>query len=186
MPAVLLMIVLNPASVMLQPPGQTSPNLSVEKARGLSSKDFQKYLRELGAEKKFSELMAILESDIRDARDAAFVLAESLEPERAIAFCTSLELGGSHWLIAIGGLRTHPKEKVIGYYKQVATSQLKSVRAYCYIICEVEGWRDLVSLAKKDLADTHTVGLPGQREVLTLGMIAKKYVDSVSGQQRRK
>jgi len=138
------------------------------------------YLRELGSKKKFKDLMAILKADLRYSFMAAGVLAEELEPEKAIAFCASLELRSNEWMSAISHLRAHPKEKVIGYIKQVATSEIREVRAVCYWVCGSKGWADLVRLAKHDLKDDRPVLLPSQTEHRTLAMEAKRYLDLVS------
>jgi len=177
--AVVSAILLTSATMVPQPPARTEVDPGVEKARGLSYAAFRGHLRELGSEKKLKELMAILKSDLPGSYLAATEIVEALEAEAAVAFCKSLTTGSQEWESAFCALSHHPKDKVIGYIKQTATSPNRVVRAHCYYLCGRMRWDDLVDLATRDLTDDRPLTLPNEREIPTLGKKAKRYLDRV-------
>jgi hypothetical protein len=100
--------------------------------KALPPEKFDQYIDQPGREKDFKALEALYRADFAldptqkgyHSNYAAMVYCRNLDPERAVAFCASLDLGSSAWAAALIGLRDHPRAKVIGYIKQVATSSI--------------------------------------------------------------
>jgi hypothetical protein len=163
--------------------GADPPDPVVERVKALPPEKFYQYIDQLGREKDFKALEALYRADFAldptrkgfESSYAATVYCRNLDPERAVAFCASLDLGSWAWGAALIGLRDHPRAKVIGYIKQVATSSIPHVRCSCYTLCRSASWDDLLEQARKDLTNTSPHGLDGMFTA-TVGDVARDYI----------
>jgi hypothetical protein len=160
------------------PDGKSKPEEVVAYAKKLSLVEFIEYLSALGKAKDLAALTVIYNSDSRFSSFAAGEIVGILDPEKAVAFCANLELASLKWQDAVYGLRKHPKEKVIGYLKQIATSSDREARYICYCLCQLKGWDDLVPYARRDLGDGELMALPSMAANDTLGKEALEYIES--------
>jgi hypothetical protein len=144
---------------------------------GKSNDELNTFLRELGDKKDASSLADIYKSGFPGSEQAAAVYCQVVGTDRAIALCATLELGSGVWRCAVAGLTEQPKDRIVGYLKQVATSNDPKVRAFCYYLCQAKKWRELIPQAKQDLESQEPHGLPSSFRG-TLGEIAKDYIKS--------
>src|SRR5262245_49385863 len=127
----------------LKPDGEgPESHPAVMHAKQLKPEEFDRYVDELGRKKDFAALEALYRADFQlqpgykftpRSSYAAAVYCRNLDPERAVAFCTRLELGSSAWVAGAAGLLDHPRGQVVGYFKQVATTSDMRVRCLCYV-----------------------------------------------------
>lgn len=157
-------------------PQVTRADSVVEHAKNLTLQELVKYVNELGDQKNYGALKAIYLARFPQCEIAARKYCEILDDNSAVAFCASLELDSLPWRAAMFGLERHPKIKVIGYVKQVATSSLPSVRWCCYEVCRVAEWDDLMQQATQDLGRNEKLRVPMLFES-TIGEVAQRYVD---------
>jgi hypothetical protein len=156
---------------------------AIDHIKTLSGDAFLEYIEDLGRKRDFDALESLYNTDIckgkgYNSQYAATVYCRCLDPDQAVAFCARLQLGSGPWIAATLGLLDHPKEKVIGYLKQIVTSKSPSVRCYCYMYCSRQRWNDLVGQAKLDLGDHSFHGIPGSF-YSTVGDIAQAYIDRI-------
>jgi hypothetical protein len=155
----------------------------IHRARDLSVVELAEYVHRLGKEKDLYALRVIFESNLQSRSFAACEFTRLLQPEKAVAFCASLPLDSDNWRAALVGLSFHPHKIVIGYYLQLATSSIPTVRYCCYQSCLRAGWGDLIDVARNDITDdteiTSSNGVPGQ----TLGKVARMYVKKFAGKR---
>jgi hypothetical protein len=156
----------------------------VEYAKKLTTKQLFEYIEELGRKKDYVSLLAILNANFVESEIAAEKYCEILDSEKAIVFCSNLDLGSIKWRAALVGLSNHPKKKVIGYIKQIATSSIPEVRWRCYTVCGRKKWDDLVEQAKTDLGNKSRIEIPKIFES-TIGQVARRYIEGVSKKGRK-
>src|SRR5262249_50997864 len=135
-------------------------------AKKLSESDLAKYLEELGKKRDFASLTAIYQSDIPNRGLAVGVYARYISSDKVVAFCTTFELRSWQWRAAFWQLHRHPKKKVIGYIKQIATSSLPEARFLCYEICRDKKWNDLLENALRDVHNSSVITLINVNETL--------------------
>jgi hypothetical protein len=157
---------------------------TVEYAKTLSEQKLIRYINQLGKKKDFARLKAIYNCDFPNSQLAAKTYSRILESEKAIAFCTRLEIGSINWRAAVFGLAYHPKDQVIGYLKQLATSSIAEARWCCYEVCLANKWNDLLTLAKADLNNKTKVEVVGIFES-TIGEVASKYINGFPKKQQK-
>jgi hypothetical protein len=138
-----------------------------------------KYMDRLGKAKDFKALEVMYKSNFGGSSYAANVTAQELDSDKAVVFCTTLGLGTSNWIDAMFGLRCHPKDKVIGYFKQMASTRCPEARYYCYILCSSEGWDDLVPYAMDDVNYKGPFSIPHQGLFDSLSATATEYIDKM-------
>lgn len=167
-------------------PRVMDPANAVEHCRKLVDKDFgigksRDFIEQLGKTRQFACLKAIYEADI--SAPAAMAAAEAtchyLDTPDAIMFCTQFELDSDIGSAALTGLCHHPKQKVIGYIKQLASSSNPRVRGTCYWLCQTAKWDDLVDTAKSDLNSRAYCGPSLNMNFILgprLGTIAEEYI----------
>jgi hypothetical protein len=143
--------------------------------KSLTIDDFHRYVDQLGKVKAFSKLEIIYRAHFPYSWYAATVYCKVLDDEKAVAFCTSLDIDSNSWSGAFGGLISHRKTKVIGYIKQVSTSSDPIVRAECYRLCMSARWIDLFEKAKRDADSPLDLWGPGYGAGETLGRLARRY-----------
>jgi hypothetical protein len=161
--------------------GATDLKKVVDKARKLDWEGLSKYVEELGKNKNIAALTAIADSkDILCGGIAVTEIVRLMETDKAILYCAGLEIGSLKWGEALYGLRHHPKNRIIGYFKQSCTSQIVEARYYCYRLGIAEDWDDFTVWAKKDLGCKEKVSSPGASSYETLGDVAKWYLERVN------
>jgi hypothetical protein len=157
---------------------------AVKYSNTLSSREMITYAKDLADRKDFKSLRAIALADCKNSFIAARSLSEALPSTEAVAFCASLPINSMGWRGAMYGLRKHPKEQVIGYIKQLATSSLPDVRWCCYDVCQAESWDDLLENARNDLGNRARLNVP-KLFVSTIGEAANLYIEML-GKDRPK
>jgi hypothetical protein len=108
------------------------------------------YAFQLAKEGNHAALKAIYSANVRNASTAAMVEACTLKGPHLVAFCKSFPVGSEHWNRVFFLLRSQPREDVIDYIREMATSKSNEVRARCYDICDDCGWDDLLEVAEQD------------------------------------
>lgn len=141
--------------------------------------EVKQYVDELGKRKDLKSLEAIYKADFPFSQYALTEYCRVADPDKAIALCTTFRLDSPSWLFAMSGAVKHPKEKVIGYLHQVATSKVTAARCWCYEICKRENWSDLLPEARRDLRSDEDISpvMPGAN-LLTVGQVAEDYLNS--------
>jgi hypothetical protein len=138
-------------------PGRNRKSI-VEAFGKLDARDVGPFIDDLVARRRVRDLEAIARSQTPFHWCAAAGLVKLLDADQAISYCTSLELDSMNWQTAFLVLGSHPKDKVIGYVKQLATSADPGVRYWCYKLCRLAKWPDLLGAAQRDLKTTDPVG----------------------------
>ena len=103
-----------------------------------------------------------------------------LTPEESVVLCTNLEIASADWMAAVSTLSVHPKERVIGYIRQVSTSQNLLVRYACYKLCKDCRWKELAKQAEVDLENRELLPLVQGGVNETLGKAAKRYLEAIA------
>jgi hypothetical protein len=150
----------------------------------LPMQDYISYVDELGRHKDFAALSAICRSDVPYNFLAAGAYAQYMDSDKVVSFCMQLPLSTWSWREAFSVLHKHPKEAVIGYIMQVATSKDPEVRAICYEVCQKAGWNDLRKHAEIDQHSKELLTSPGTPLLGTLGMYAKNYLESLQANKQ--
>jgi hypothetical protein len=169
-----------------EPQKKTNPANVVLYARGLSNKQFYPFVDKLGKKKRFKQLEAIFRARFPHSDYAATVYAREVDADKVIGFCSKFPLDSSNWYGAFWGLKSRPKNKVIGYIKQIATSSDPMVRIMCYKVCSDAGWGDLLKNAKNDRKSNFPAIGPGNRLGDTLGKIATRYIKQFKSKGKKK
>jgi hypothetical protein len=130
-----------------------------------------------------ASLRIISQSGLSDSAAATGVLVSVVDADEAVRLCRSFPIGSADWRAGTYNLRWHPKAKVEGYLKEVATSTTDpDARHLCYGACQWLGSDVLVELARQDANDSTVIteingSLSGPD---TLGKSATRYLSRVS------
>jgi hypothetical protein len=151
----------------------------VKYAKKLSEDELIAFIEKLGRDQRYSALEALMRANIPHGSFAATMYCQILPPENAVAFCTTLPLGSVNWHAGMWGLKNHPREKVIGYIKQIATSSIPEARWRCYDVCITRQWDDLLPLAKSDLTNKTPVAIPKAFDA-TIADVARRYIREIN------
>jgi len=170
-----LCVVVSPSTSGVPDPNKTSVKKVVSHAKTLSKEALTKFLEKLAEMKDFDSLAAICQSDLPNRGLAVRVYARCISSDKVIAFCANFPLESYEWRAAFWELQRHPKKKVIGYIKQIATSSNPEVRYLCYELCDQQEWGELEEYAKKDSRNKSWIFLNNVTE--TLGERASRYLD---------
>jgi len=135
---------------------------------------------QLRKQKNLRSLRWIYTSNLPNSSIAAGAYAAAIDSDKVIRFCADLELTSDNWIEAFYSLRLHPKRKVIGYIKQVATSSIPEARYMCYVVCESKAWKDLNHIALQDVKSKYRIVGAGATASETLGQAAKNYLEKIS------
>lgn len=155
----------------------------VEHCKNLRPLELYVYLKELGDRNDLASLTAVSRANFPGNSMAVEQIVRILETDKVVGYCRSLEVDSPHWQQAVLVLDYHPKQAVIGYIREMATSPIPIVRYYCYRVCMRAGWDDLVNYAELDLNNTSYVGfVPNQSDdEVTICQVAQKYLRSLEG-----
>ncbi len=154
----------------------------VDYCRSLTPSDadvYRQYIHRLAIEQQFESLEAICNADFVFSSWAAEEIVMASPPIKAVAFCKRLSSGSAAWRDAFIALHCHPKEHIINYLMECASSQEPIVRSVCYHLAGAAGWGDLVEYAMADYDNSTFVGGPNSDEMF-LSQVAKNYVQRIT------
>jgi hypothetical protein len=158
--------------------GEPAPRLTLGQVAQLPRIELETYIRRLVRENDLEALECIaMRKELQGSNMAAAAYTSNADPTQAVVFCTRFEVQTGKWQNAFWGLQHQPKEKVIGYIKQIATSSDREARFLCYGICLSRGWPDLLELAKKEDKNDNTqvlVQSAGFGE--SVGAVVREYI----------
>jgi hypothetical protein len=140
-------------------------------------------INRLAEAKDAAALRRIIDADLGCSSWAVFHYAGLLDTKEALALCRRYEPLSSNWVSAFTSLGWRKKSDVIEYVKEVANSDHPYLRYYCYLVCEAQGWGELLELARQDLGSMIPLYLQGAKIGSVLGSTAYRYVRSVVGDE---
>ena len=143
--------------------------------RRMDKNELALYLDKLERANAIDELLVVLNAPYFIPQ-AAGSYVRVISPEKAIVFCTQLEIGSAAWTCAFYALCEHKKMTVIGYIKQMATSVDPTCQYLCFELCHAARWNDLLDVAKLHRDNPAPIVLQASPTGETVGTAARKYL----------
>src|SRR5262245_16271010 len=143
---------------------------------------YREFLASLARKGDFQALKAISSSNVMHSSFAAEELCKALSPEDAVSYCRSLRPGSAEWEVAFMALHHHAKPYVIAYVLEISKMPGPELRYFCYLLCYITKWPDLIADAITDLDNDFALSIPNQDVYFTVSSVAKLYVGTILSQ----
>lgn|SRR5262245_31709793 len=165
---------------------QITQAVIIEYCHSLSTLDCYAFIRELGRKNDLRSLEMIYSAEFRISAYAASVASRMVDDKDVVSFCAQFPRNSRKWCAAFYSLSARPKAFVIQYIQQVCDSGDSLLRYHCYRVCSDAKWDDLREKARADI-DSKTMFHPPQyRGTVSLGDVARQYIEITEKQDKRR
>jgi hypothetical protein len=151
---------------------------AVEQCRKMERWDCLMFIRHLGDTGNVRILRRLCLEQDEFGDYAVFVLAQKTPDDEIVSFCKRFEIGSLKWRAAFYRLPDRPKKVGLPYITSICAAGSEAyIRCHCYKLCSSAGWDELLPQARADLKDNTVVTYDPFHNELTLGTVAKSYME---------